>query len=266
MEVILNKIQLFIFDVDGTLLLGSQPLLYATKVLELLKEKEMDFVIISNNSSYSPEENKQRLEETLDIELDYSNLFTSIQASIEYLKKKNISSSYIVGAPLMVEEFKRNGIEQNSENPEAIVLGYDKTLTYDKIKTVALLLQRDKRIPFYATHADKTCPTDDGKIPDVGSFLKMFKEATNRTPDMVFGKPNDIMIKLSMKGRDIKKSEVLIIGDRLETDIQMANIASTYSALVLTGDSNEKDAYESNFKPTFIWKNLEFLYDFLKNN
>lgn len=266
MEAILNKIQLFIFDVDGTLLLGSQPLPYATKVIELLKKKEKDFIIISNNSSYSPEENKQRLEKTLRIEFEYSNLYTSMQATIEYLKKNHISSSYIVGTPLMVEEFEKSDIRQDSEKPEAIVLGYDKTLTYDKIKTLTLLLQREERIPFFATHADKTCPIDDGKIPDVGSFLKMFEEATDRTPDIVFGKPNDIMIKSSMKERNIKKSNVLIIGDRLETDIQMANSAEIYSALVLTGDSNENDALETELKPTFIWNNLEFLYDFLMNN
>ena len=263
MDEILSQIQLFIFDVDGTLILGSKPLPYSREVIELLKAQKKDFIIISNNSSFSLEENKQRLEKSLEIQLDYVHLLSSVQASIYYLKKNEITSCYIVGTANMIEEFEKQGIQQNTENPEAILLGYDKTLTYDKIAKVAILLQQEPRIPFYATHADKTCPVDGGKVPDVGSFLKMFEEATDRLPDMIFGKPNDIMIKLSMKNKKIGSENVLIIGDRLETDIKMANFAGIHSVLVLTGDSKKLDVENSENKPTLIWKNLEQLYEFL---
>ncbi len=264
MENLLDTINLFVFDVDGTLLLGSQPLPFANEVIDLLQSKNIDFLIISNNSSYSVKENKTRLENILQVKLDSSNLYTSVQASIDYLLKSNIVNCYLIGTPSMIGEFEQSGISNSESNPEAIILGFDRTLTYEKIKTASLLLQKEEKIPFFATHPDDTCPVDEGRIPDVGSFLKMFENATGRTADLIFGKPSRLILDLVLSKRNIDVSEVLVIGDRIETDIKMASDSNAKSALVLTGEFSEDKKNTTQFTPTFIWKNLEQLFEFLK--
>jgi ribonucleotide monophosphatase NagD (HAD superfamily) len=238
---ILQQIKYFIFDVDGTLLLSNKVLPYASEVIKLIQEKELDFTILSNNSSYSIAENKERLERVLGVKLDYSNIYTSTQATIDYLLKNHYDQCYVVGTPSMIEDFENAGIFNTEIDPKAI-------------KPV---------IPFFATHPDDTCPVEGGKIPDVGSFLKMFEQATSRTADIIFGKPNEMILKLCLGNSQVGFSEVLVIGDRLETDIKMANSVGINSALVLTGETQREHLEKSDISPTLIWQDLEILLKFL---
>jgi len=261
---LLQPVKYFIFDVDGTLLLSNKVLPYASEVIKLIQEKELDFTILSNNSSYSIAENKERLERFLGVELAYSNIYTSTQATIDYLLKNHYNQCYIVGTPSMIEDFENAGVFNTEINPKAIVLGFDKTLTYEKIAKTAILLQEKPVIPFFATHPDDTCPIENGKIPDVGSFLKMFEQATDRTANIIFGKPNEMILKLCLGNSQVSFSEVLVIGDRLETDIRMANSVGINSALVLTGDTQREHLEKSDISPTLIWQDMKILHKFLK--
>ena len=263
LDNMLNGINLFIFDVDGTLILGNNPLLYAAEIIKQLQRTKTDFIILSNNSSYSTFENKEILEKVLGVNLSLRNIYTSIQGTIDFLINENISQCYIIGTPSMVKEFEEKGISFNDINPQAIILGFDRTLTYKKIESAALYLQREEPILFFATHPDDTCPIDKGRIPDIGSFLKMFEQATGRIPDKILGKPNKMMLELSLKGKNVQKNEVLVVGDRLETDIRMAYEAGVKSSLVLTGETSETALNLSEVKPSIVWGDLKPLFDFL---
>ncbi len=260
---ILDGIKCFIFDVDGTLILGDNPLPYSTEIIKQLQRTQTDFVILSNNSSYSTLQNKERLEEALDVKLSLHNIYTSIQTTVNFLIKENITQCYIIGTPSMVKEFKENGISYDDINPQAIILGFDRTLTYKKIEAAALFLQREERLPFIATHPDDTCPVDGGRIPDIGSFLRMFEQATGRKPDKILGKPNKMILELSLSGKNVQKNEVLVVGDRLETDIKMAYDAGVKSSLVLTGETSKTELKQSNVLPTIVWDDLKPLIDYL---
>jgi len=264
MTGILDGIEYFIFDVDGTLLLGKEALDFATELIKLLQRKGVSFTILSNNSSYSINENKARLEDVLEVEINDENIFTSTHATIEFLQKNDITNCYILGTNGLISDLSKNGIQNCSENPQAIILGFDTSLTYKKIKQTALLLQKPERIPFYATHPDDTCPTEEGEIPDVGSFLKMFEQATGRTADAFFGKPSTLILNSCLSKASVKPSKVLVIGDRLETDIKMANSVGAKSALVLTGETTLEDVEKSKMSPTVVWDNLEELYKSLQ--
>ncbi|MHA1224460.1 MAG: HAD-IIA family hydrolase [Candidatus Heimdallarchaeaceae archaeon] len=263
MNQIFSSIELFIFDIDGTLLLDSTPIKLAKEVLELLIEKKRKFVIISNNSSYSTEENLFRLQRVLEVPLSFENIFTSNLATIHYLLKNNYTKCFIIGTPSMLEEFKNKGIRHTEEDPEAIILGFDRTLTYEKIQKAAIFLQEKGNIPFFATHPDDTCPTRIGRIPDVGSFLKMFEQATNRRPEKIFGKPSKYIIEPVLKRISVTPSKVLIVGDRIETDIKMAKHVGALSALVLTGETKREEVQQHSINPDFIWDNLKELHSYL---
>lgn len=263
MDKILDGIKSFIFDVDGTLILGQSPLPYVTEIIKHLQRIDKDFVILSNNSSYSTLENLKRLEEILNVNLTLKNIYTSVQATIDFLIKENLKRCYIVGTPSVVKEFEEKGITFDDISPQAIILGFDRTLTYKKIESVALYLQKEEYIPFFATHLDDTCPIDGGKIPDVGSFLKMFEQATGRVPDKILGKPNTAMLELSLNGKNFLKNEVLVVGDRLETDIRMAFEAGVKSSLVLTGETSKTALNLSDIKPSVVWEDLRSLSEYL---
>jgi len=265
LDNLLDGIKCFIFDVDGTLILGDKPLPYATEVMSFLQKTKTDFVILSNNSSYSTVESKERLEEALNVKLSLQNIYTSIQATVDFLVNENITQCYIIGTPSMIKEFEEKGISFSNVNPRAVVLGFDKTLTYKKIESAALFLQREESIPFIATHPDDTCPIDGGRIPDVGSFLKMFEQATGRKPDKILGKPNKMILELILTGKNVQKNEVLVVGDRLETDIRLAYEAGVKSSLVLTGETSKNDLELSNIQPSVVWEDLKFLFDYLSN-
>ena len=262
---LLDEIEYFIFDVDGTLLLGKSILPFAKEVITLLQKREIAFTILSNNSSYSIKENQTRLEEVLNVKLCEKNIFTSTHSTIEFLLQNNLTRNYILGTPGFISDLMKSGIEHRLEDPQAILLGFDKTLNYEKIKQASLLLQRNDKIPFYATHPDDTCPTEEGNIPDVGSFLKMFQQATGRTVDLVFGKPNELILRSCLMKAKVDYEKVLVIGDRLETDIKMADSVGIKSALVLTGETSREDLKRSKIKPTEVWKDLEELLNHLEN-
>ncbi|MHA1347152.1 MAG: HAD hydrolase-like protein [Candidatus Heimdallarchaeaceae archaeon] len=95
------------------------------------------------------------------------------------------------------------------------------------------------------------------------SFLKMFEQTTGRKPDKILGKPNKLILELSLKGKNVQKNEVLVVGDRLETDIKMANDAGVASSLVLTGETSKNDLELSNIQPSIVWGNLKLLCDYL---
>jgi len=260
---ILDGIKCFIFDVDGTLILGDNPLPYATEIIVQLQRTKTDFIILSNNSSYSTVENKERLEEALNVKLSSHNIYTSNQATVKFLIQENITQCYIIGTPSMVKEFEEKGIYHNDIAPQAVILGFDKTLTYKKIESAALFLQREERLPFIATHPYDTCPVDGGRIPDIGSFLRMFEQATGRKPDKILGKPNIMILELSLVDRNVRKNEVLVVGDRLETDIKMAYEAGVKSSLVLTGETSKTALKLSNVLPSIVWGDLKPLFDYL---
>lgn len=91
----------------------------------------------------------------------------------------------------------------------------------------------------------------------------MFEQATGRKHDKINGKPNKVMLELSLKGKNDLKSEVLVVGDRLETDIRMAYEAGAKSSLVLTNETTKNDLELSNIQPSVVWENLKFLFDYL---
>ncbi|MHA1278582.1 MAG: HAD hydrolase-like protein [Candidatus Helarchaeota archaeon] len=113
------------------------------------------------------------------------------------------------------------------------------------------------------THADLVCPTPDGYIPDAGSFLALIKAATKKEPVEICGKPNKRLIENILRHEEIEKSEAVLFGDRLYTDIRMANENGILAILVLTGETSLEDVSNSTNKPDYILKNIQLLNSLL---
>ena len=136
---------------------------------------------------------------------------------------------------------------------QAVVLAYDTELTYEKLATSCLLLQRPE-VHFLSTHPDPVCPSTKGPLPDVGSFVKLYEAATGRLPEMVFGKPNTIVLSPVLKR--FRPDEIVMVGDRLSTDKVLAENAGIDFILVLSGEAKREDLPALERQPTLVVEQL----------
>ncbi len=168
---------------------------------------------------------------------------------------------YLVGTPSLEAEFRDVGIELSADSPEMVVLGFDRTLTYEKLSTACTLLRTG--LPFVVTNPDVNCPTPDGPIPDAGSFMAAIEASTGRVPDRVIGKPNPDFLRGAMAQVGAGQEETAMVGDRLYTDVASGNAAGVLSILVLSGESTAEMVESTEHPPGVVADRLETMIPYL---
>lgn len=235
-----NK-KIFFIDTDGTLRLKNQKIAGSSEFLEHLKNSNKLFYIISNNSSLTPQRHASYLNE-LGFAVDESQIWISTQSTVQYLKKRGFKKVYWVANSEVSAYLESEGLAFDADNPQAVLLTYDTELTFKKLEETCRLVA--KGLPYFATHHDVVCPTPNGFVPDIGTFIKVIETTTAVTPNMIFGKPNPSLVEQLLQKNGLSWEDAVIIGDRLYTDIQMAAQTGMTSVLVLTGETTRKD-YEN---------------------
>jgi HAD superfamily hydrolase (TIGR01450 family) len=236
-------------DLDGTIYMGNALIPGAKEFLEYLKAEGIFFYFLSNNSSRSKADYVTKLS-TLGILTNEEWIILSTDGVIAFLLEKKIKDLYVVGTKSMQEMFTKEGFDIASRFPSFIVLGFDTELTYKKLETAALFLQRGVKL--IATHPDLVCPTPEGFIPDTGSMLALFEKATGKKPLKIFGKPNPEMIAHILKKHDVTPQQAVMIGDRLYTDMELARRIKCDSVLVLSGETQKEDLAKIEKQPTLV--------------
>lgn len=252
--MIKEKIQAFLLDMDGTTYLSNKLLPGASNFIKYLETNKIKYLFFTNNPSSSVSDYVKKFHQLGLKQVKEKNIITSGQATIEYLKKNRINKIYLLATPSYTQEIKEAKIKITEKNPQAVVLSFDKTLNYKKLETAAHLLQ-SKKIKYIATNPDLVCPTANGPIPDCGSIAALLEKSTGRVP-LYIGKPHAGMINAAVKRLKINKKNMALIGDRLYTDIKMANDQRLTSILVLSGETKRCDLKKSSFQPDYIYKNL----------
>lgn len=236
----MNNIKLYCIDMDGTIYLENTLFDKVHETIAHLRKK-VKILFLTNNSSKSSDEYIKKLKK-LGIEITPDEIYTSGQATCEYICHHFPNKSvYILGTKALQDEFRKHHIKLTYKNPDLCVLGYDTTLSYKKLCKFTNFLNQGK--PYIATHPDINCPAKPYYVPDIGSFMQLIKESTNRTPSLICGKPYQIMGETIMKKFNLKCDEIAMIGDRLNTDIAFANNNKFKSILVLSGETT-KEMYE----------------------
>jgi HAD superfamily hydrolase (TIGR01450 family) len=237
-------------DLDGTIYLGDNLIEGADRFLNYLKAKGIQHYFLSNNSSRSKADYVRKLSH-LGIHTDMDHILLSTDGVIEFLKDQRVEEVYIVGTQSMKDMFMEAGIHGvASPDPMYVVLGYDTELTYEKLRTSALLLQ--EKVPLIATHPDLVCPTPQGPVPDVGAMLALYEKATGIKPVKIFGKPNPEMITHVLKRHNVGPEDVVMIGDRIYTDMELARRVSCDFILVLSGEAKRSDLQTVAHAPTLV--------------
>lgn len=252
----IRQIKNFLLDMDGTLYLGNQIFEGTIDFLNTLKRRGKKRLFLTNNSSTSASGYRKRLSR-IGITTESGEVFTSAIATIIYLNGKNAGKRlYLLATPPVEEEFVQAGFELTEENPDYVVLAFDKTLRYEKLEKACRFLLEG--IPFIATHPDIVCPTEDLPIPDCGAITKAIIAATNIEPKVI-GKPNKEMITSALAELDALPSKTAIVGDRLYTDMEMGFRSGLTTILVLSGETKIEDVNKASQKPDYILSSVREL-------
>jgi len=245
----LKNIRCFLIDMDGTIYLGDHLLPGAQEWLALLERHNVAYYFLTNNSSRSRLEYADKLNR-LGLEVSQERIFTSGEATAIYLEKEFPGASlYVVGTPPLQEEFKRHGFILTEEEPDVAVLGFDTTLTYDKLWKLCDWVRAG--LPYIATHPDINCPTETGFKPDIGAVIECVAASTGRRPDVIVGKPYEPIVTALADKTGFPVAAHGMIGDRLYTDIALGKWGIT-TALVLSGETKADDLAESEFQPDIV--------------
>lgn len=251
------KKKLFLFDIDGTLMIGDVLFPETKALLKRIEEVGGKSYFLTNNSTLSIQEYVEKFKR-LGIQAQPEQFVTAGSVTIDYLKQYYANKRlFVVATQAYRSEMKAAGlkvIEEDAPDTACVVVAYDNELTYQKLEIACRLLQQDK-VDFIATNLDKRCPGPQGFLPDCGAICDLISAVVARTP-LYLGKPNDTMIRRCLQATGFKPEETIIIGDRLYTDIKAGKQAGIETCAVLTGETSLEEIRTSHIKPTYCLKDL----------
>lgn len=247
------------FDLDGTLYLGDNLVAGADGIIETLREQDIGVYFLSNNSSGWKTAYAEKLR-SLSIPADPEEVILSTDGVIEYLRESE-ASAYVVGTDAMCDALAECGIEVDATDPEVVVVGFDTELTYEKLRRATLAIQHGAE--FLLAHPDVVCPTPEGFIPDCGAIGALVEATTGRQPNRVFGKPDPAMVAHVMDEHRLEPADIAVVGDRLETEMRLADRLGCESVCVLSGEATRGAVEASSLRPSLIARSVADLEEFL---
>ena len=256
----LGRLRHVALDMDGTIYMGSRLFPWTHKFLADLEAHGIGYSFLTNNPSKSVDDYLAALA-TMGIECGRERIYTTTIATIDYLRTHHPSAHrlFLLGTPSMVRQFEEVGFESVADSPEerpdALVVAFDKTLTYERLCRAAWWAKEG--VPYIATNPDRVCPTNEPTVlVDCGSICRCIEHATGRTPDITLGKPDARMLDGIEDRYGLEADEIAMCGDRIYTDIAMARNAGAFGVLVLSGESTEADVATAEEKPDLVVPSL----------
>jgi NagD protein len=247
----LGRIRHVVLDLDGTLYRGDRLIPTTLPFLDRLRRLGIGRTFLTNNTSRSKADYVAKLGR-LGIAAAEADIYTPADSAIAYLRDHlpGVTSIAVVGTPSLVAEFERAGFAVAWDDPGAVVVGFDTTLTYDRLCRAAYWMREGR--PFLATHPDLVCPTDEPTVlVDCGSICACLTAATGRRP-LVFGKPDPSIVRDLCGRLGLAPAELAVVGDRVYTDVALAQKAGALAVLVLTGEATAAAAAALDVPPDLV--------------
>ncbi len=259
-STVFSKTKVFIIDMDGTFYLDSHLIEGSLKFIEKLRQTGRDFLFFTNNSSNNVEVCVKKLAK-MGFPVEPGKIVISSHVTIDYIKRTYPGKKvFLLGNTLLEADFETAGIPLVQENPDLVVLGFDTTITYQKMWDAVKFL--DKGAIYIATHPDLNCPTAEGYMPDTGSMIELFAASTGRRP-LVMGKPMTATVDYITRLLGCQKEEIAFVGDRLATDIAIGANHGIPAALVLSGVTAMAEYEQSTVRADVVAERLSALCAYL---
>ena len=256
MDESLDGIDAVFLDLDGTIYLGGSLIEGASEFLDRLENRGIRRFFLSNNSSKSVGQYLEKLG-GMGIDANEEEVLLSTHDLIAWLSNEGVSDTFLVGTEGMREMIEGAGVSTDSESPQYGVLGYDTEITYEKLSTASIHLHRG--VPMVASHPDVVCPSPDGGLPDTGAYMDLFEATTGVRPEHVCGKPNAGMILHKVEELGLRPDQCAMVGDRLYTDMEMAERAGVHGVLVLSGEATMEELEAAPQSPSIVLGSVDEL-------
>jgi len=253
-----RKIECWLTDMDGVLVHEGRALPGAGDVIKQWQEAGQRFLVLTNNSIYTPRDLSARLKAT-GLNIPEESIWTSALATADFLRsQKPKGSAFVIGEAGLTTALHEVGYIQTDVNPDYVVLGESRTFSFETLTKAIRLINNGSR--FIATNPDATGPSADGVLPATGSVAALISKATGREPYIV-GKPNPMMFRSAMNKINAHSESTGMIGDRMDTDIVAGIEAGLHTVLVLTGIADEAEIAKYPFRPNEILNSIADLLD-----
>jgi NagD protein len=239
----------WLMDMDGVLVSEQHAIPGAAEFIGRLRELEMPFMVLTNNSMYTRRDLRARLGRS-GLELPEEAIWTSALATARFLEDQRPGgSAFVVGEAGLTTALHASGYTITDSDPDYVVLGETRTYSFEHITHAIRLVSKGVR--FIATNPDNVGPSPDGPLPATGSVAALISRATGVAPYYV-GKPNPLMMRSALNTLDAHSEDTAMIGDRMDTDIVSGLEAGMETVLVLTGVTSRAEAERHPFRPSRI--------------
>jgi NagD protein len=240
----------FICDMDGVIYHGNRLVEGTKEFVDWLKRENKKFLFLTNSSAKSPRELQQKLAH-MGIAVGAEDFVTSAQATASFLASQNPNMGvYVIGESGLINALHDAGFYIDNVNPKYVVVGESRTYNFEQIElAVNLVLNGAKLI---GTNSDLTGPSDRGVAPACRAMVAPIEMATGRKAYFI-GKPNPLIMRHAMKKIGCTREDILIVGDRMDTDIIAGIESEIETALVLSGITKREDLAMFPYQPSYIF-------------
>lgn len=266
----LARIKHVALDMDGTIYMGNTLFPFTIPFLDKLKAMGISYSFLTNNPSKSLDDYLLKLSR-MGIQATEEEMYTTTVATIDYLKAHYPAAKrlFLLGTPSMISQFEKAGYISTSDSaddiPDVIIAAFDMTLTYSRLCRAAWWISQG--IPYIATNPDRVCPTNEKTVlVDCGSICQCLEHATGRRPDITLGKPDPNMLIGILQQKHLQPEQIAMVGDRIYTDIKMAQNAHAFGVLVLSGETTAEVAAAAPEPPDLTVANIEELGNLLEQS
>jgi NagD protein len=236
-------------DMDGVLIVNGHMVSGADRFLDRLRSTNRAFLVLTNNSLFSPKELTVKLS-AMGLEVAEEQMWTSALATAQFVHdQRPKGTAFVIGEASLHEALENVGYHDGTTDADYVVLGETWNYSFDDITTAVRLIE--KGCSFVATNPETTGPTPDGSHPGCGAMAALIESATGVKPYFV-GKPNPVMIRDALNIMGAHSASTVMIGDRMDTDILAGTGAGIETILVLSGVAQRDDIATFAFQPSRV--------------
>ena len=249
----------WLFDLDGTIYRGEELIRGADTVIAALRRAGCRVAFLSNKPLFTRADYAAKLTR-LGIPTTPDEVVHSSIVLARHLATLDPGAPvFVIGEPPLVGELRAHGFEVRADHHVRwVVIAFDRTFDYAKLN-IALQAVRRAGARLIATNPDRTCPTEDGEIPDCAGMIAAVEAVTGRSVEAIVGKPSPIILDVALAALGVTAAECAMVGDRIETDIVMARQRGLASVLVLSGITTRDDPRIAELAPDLVLPSVEDL-------
>jgi 4-nitrophenyl phosphatase len=255
----LKSVRALIVDMDGVLYRGDMPLPGLCPFFDFIRQQGIRFQLVTNNSTLTPAMYVAKMAR-MGVDVETSDVLTSAVATADYLSQRFEQGSpvYALGEEGLLDALQRAGFVLSQHAPVAVVMGFDRDITYAKLRAATLFIRSG--LPFIATNPDMTLPVPEGQVPGTGSIVAAVAAAADQEP-LFIGKPQPLLMDQAMARMQSTPETTAAVGDRPETDILSAQRAGILSILTLAGATDRARLATFDIQPDLVLEDIRALQE-----